>query len=115
MYDPYVMKKCGAGIAVAGVFLMIAVGCSSSDDDSASGGNRGANAQVSGASADAVQVGMTEQAVRDLLGEPIRIFPAGSPERAGWLYTEGEGKELILTMANGQVVEVATRQVRANN
>ena len=94
---------------------MIAVGCSSSDDDSSSGTSTGSNAQVSDGGMEAVQVGMTEQEVRDLLGEPKRIMPSTSSPVIGWLYSSGDGKELILTMENGRVIELATRQVRPRN
>ncbi|MCH7903208.1 MAG: hypothetical protein IH944_01420 [Armatimonadetes bacterium] len=67
------MKKLGAGFAVLGVFLMIAVGCndsSSANDSSPADDRLVGTAQNLDDYARQFKLGMTEQEVIDLLGEP---------------------------------------------
>ena len=103
------MKKLGAGFAALGVFLMIAVGCNSSGNDSSStgGGNSTggskSNIQVTNALVRQVRVGMTEQEVRDLLGEPRLLLPMGNPNEAAWVYDVDGGIQTIVAFVDGKV------------
>ncbi|MCH7903202.1 MAG: hypothetical protein IH944_01390 [Armatimonadetes bacterium] len=96
------MKKPGARLAVLGVFLMIAVGCSSSASDAKS--------------ADDVTIGMTEQEVIDVLGEPRwRVGPisgdtmldpySASQDRLVYFNVE-DAPMLIIWMMDGKVTRV---------
>ena len=108
------MKKLGAGLAALGIVLIMAVGCGSSANDSSSsdGGNStgGAksNIQATEALVLQVQVGMTEQEVRELLGEPERKLPMKDPRHAGWMYTWGSGANdgTVVAFLDGKVGEL---------
>ncbi|MCH7903207.1 MAG: outer membrane protein assembly factor BamE [Armatimonadetes bacterium] len=102
------MKKLGAGLAVLGVFLMIAVGCNSSDDGGSSGSGAGSNAQLSDGGESGVQLGMSEQEVRDILGEPSRTMPSSWDEMDAWSYVQADGKKTIVSFDNGRVIDVAS-------
>ena len=96
------MKKLGAGFAVLGVFLMIAVGCNSSASDAKSAAD--------------VTVGMTEQEVIDVLGEPRwRVGPisgdtmldpySASQDRLVYFNVE-DAPMLIIWIMDGKVTRV---------
>ena len=102
------MKKLGAGFAALGIVLIMAVGCNSSADDSSSSdggystGGSNSDIQLSQALVRQVRIGMTEQEVRDLLGEPKFLMPMSDPREAGWLYGDG-AKQTIVPFLDGKV------------
>ena len=69
------MKKYGARLAVVGALLMIVVGCSSPPYG--------------------VDLGMTEQQVRDALGEPEATSYDGGTGENGLLYRDVEDAKLL--------------------
>ena len=102
------MKKLGAGFAVVGVFLMIAVGCNSSSDDAKSTTREKYNTRATEALVREVRVGMTEQEVRELLGEPDSIMPSSKPGAAGWVYQWGSGGDdgTMVAFLDGKVYKL---------
>ena len=96
------MKKLGARLTVLSVFLMIAVGCTSSASDAKSAAD--------------VTVGMTEQEVIDVLGEPRwRVGPisgdtmldpySASQDRLVYFNVE-DAPMLIIWLMDGKVTRV---------
>ena len=102
------MKKFGAIFAVVGVILAAAVGCNSSDDGGSSGSSTGSNAQLSDGGESGVQLGMSEQEVRDILGEPNRTMPSAWSEMDAWSYVQADGKQTIVSFDDGRVIDVAS-------
>ena len=92
------MKKTGARVAVLALFLMLAVGCGSSSDDETAGGTGGANVGNIGQ----VEVGMSEQQVKDLLGEPI----GSMTESIGSVQTVMIYEGITVYLENGAVTKV---------
>ncbi|MCH7903204.1 MAG: outer membrane protein assembly factor BamE [Armatimonadetes bacterium] len=84
------MKKLGAGLAVLGVLLMIAVGC--------------------GSPADKVKVGMTENQVIDVLGEPMGTVNTDSSGQNRLLYMDVEGEDIMVWFKDGKVTKVDSRE-----
>lgn len=103
------IKEVVARVAVLGVLLMIAVGCNSSTDDEQSSGGAKSDIQVSDALVEAVQTGVSEQEVRDALGEPNMVIPITDPPGEGWLFSYGDGEESIVWFENGKVSRVDTK------
>ena len=98
------MKKIGAGLAALGILLVIAVGCnSSSDEDAKSTGGAQSTTQVTDDTFRAVRVGMTEQEVLDLCGDPTRHLKQPDAQYAGWIYVYGGGKETMVSFDDGKV------------
>ena len=103
------MKKLGAVFAAFGIVLIMAVGCNSSADDSSSSdsgnsiGSMNSSVSLSNALLRQVQVGMTEQQVRDLLGEPKLLLPMGNPNEAAWVYDVDGGIQTIVAFVDGKV------------
>ena len=84
------MKKLGAGFAVLGVFLMIAVGCGPPSKD--------------------IKVGMTEQEVIAVLGEPEFRVPADNSGRTRLPYYGVEGEDINTSFTGGKVSDVRITQ-----
>ena len=99
------MKKLGAGLAALGIALMMAGGCNSSDDDAKSTIDADYNTRATEALVREVRVGMTQQEVRELLGDRNRNIPMSDPREEGWLYNWGPGvaNETAVVFVDGKV------------
>ena len=103
------MKELAAGLAALCIVLIMAVGCNSSANDSSSSdggystGGANSSVPVSNALVRQVRIGMTEQEVRDLLGEPKMFVPTGDPRMAVWLYDTDGGMETAVGFVDGKV------------
>ena len=87
----------------------MAVGCNSSANDSSSSdsgystGGVDSSGPVSNDLVRQVRIGMTEQQVRDLLGEPKLLLPTGDPNAAAWVYDTDGGIQTIVGFVDGKV------------
>ena len=97
------MKYLGSMFAVLGLFLMLAVGCNSSTDDASAG-----NKEEAGTGNIAqVQVGMTEQEVIDLLGEPMGTSEYEYTGENGLIYRdEQKNAPMWVWFKDGKVTSV---------
>lgn len=95
------MKKIGAVLAVFGLFLMVAVGCGSSSDDTAGGAEEAASFDIS-----KVEVGMSEQEVVDALGESNGTSENGMTGENGLVYMDDQSKIVIVWFKDGKVTKV---------
>lgn len=92
-------KKVVARVAVLGVLLMIVVGCNSATDDA-----------KTGAVSD-IKIGMTEQQVRDTLGEPAATSLSGKTGQSGLVYMDLEDADFLqIWFTEGKVSEIKPSQ-----
>ncbi|MCH7903205.1 MAG: hypothetical protein IH944_01405 [Armatimonadetes bacterium] len=80
------MKKLGARLAALAVLLMIAVGC--------------------GSPAEKIEVGMTEQEVIAVLGEPRYRRPTYMTDEIRFLYYDVDGENINILFRYGTVTSV---------
>ena len=88
----------------------MAVGCNSSANDSSSSdsgystGGVDSSGPVSNDLVRQVRIGMTEQQVRDLLGEPKLLLPMSDPREATWVYDTDAGIQTGVNFLDGKVI-----------
>ena len=80
------MRELGARLTVLSVFLMIAVGC--------------------GSTAEKIKLGMTEQEVIAVLGEPIHRVPSLYGEENTFTYHDVDDEDMKIWFMNGTVSRV---------
>ena len=95
------MRKLGAIFAALGMVLIMTVGCNSSGNDSSSSGSTTVStAENLFAAWEKMHVGMSEQEVFALVGEPTDKMSGGNNR---YIYTDRDGHVLTVTFTNGQL------------
>ena len=95
------MKKLGAGCAVFGVFLIIAVGCGSSESSS-SGWE--AVSTVPG-----IEIGMSQAEVIAVLGSDFEVIPRRSDNETALVYYPRQSNEIVIWLTDDKVTSTMTK------
>lgn len=97
------IQKLVARFAVLGVLVMIAVGCGSSGDATSPSGG-----EATGPVAD-IKIGMTEQQVIDIIGEPLMTMDSTWNDVSWMTYADLKDTQFLeITLDNGIVTRIDT-------